>query len=96
MSQSKHRRHGKTRPRLNLQTGRVPRIHLERDTRQALKHPVVFALFCNVLFRRLQEKYGGNQWEDWTDDQFHSEAALIIRGFEAEEAGLPAPTVSAA
>ena len=100
MSQSKHRRHGKIRPRPNLKTGRALHIDLEKDTEQALLYDAlnnpVTPLFLKALFRRLQKKHGGNQWSDWTDDQFNSEAAQIIREFKAEEAELAASTVSAA
>ena len=87
MPHSKHRRHGKTRPRL---TGRAPRIHPEKDTEAALGddyplHPVL-PLFAQVLFTRLQKRHGGNRWEDWTDDQFNAETARMIREFKSETA----------
>jgi hypothetical protein len=97
MSQSKHRRHGKTRPRPNLKTGRAPHIYLEKDTEEALYdddqlNPVTL-LFAHVLFTRLQKRHGGNRWDDWTDDQINEETAQMIREFKSETT---ASTVSAA
>ena len=97
MPQSKHRRHGRTRPRPNPKTGRAPRIHPEQDTEEALYddeplHPIL-PLFMQALFTRLRERHGGNRWDDWTDDQINAETARIIREFKSE---IAVSTVSAA
>jgi mannosyltransferase OCH1-like enzyme len=99
MSQSKHRRHGKTSPHPSLKTVRALLIDFEKDIQQPLWYTddqlnnIILPVFVTALFSRLRQKHGGNQWSDWTDDQINSEAAQIIRELKLE---LALSTVSAA